>query len=150
MVVQPKRPRLPSFIPQFICTMDQEYPIIRGPKVSNAAIVVNRLELHFFYPYYTNGPLFPKEIQTRYLSSWEGFFPYHAYISLPKIFQPLPPQSPSPYILSLEWVSHHERTLSLGKWTLLYCIYLDGWGPFNILEINPLELALASKFVFGR
>ena len=64
VVVQPKRLRLPGFIPQFICTVDQEYPTMGGPKVCNVATVVDRLELNFFYPFYMNDPLFPKEIRT--------------------------------------------------------------------------------------
>ena len=88
--------------------------------------------------------------------NWISFFlgrlfPHHArksYLS-PQNF-PTPLESPSPYIPSLEWVSHHEGSLPPGRWAPLCCIYLDGWGPLNILEMTPLELEPASKFVFGR
>ena len=95
-------------------------------------------------------PLFSKEIWTGSLSSQEGFLLTTLVSLSPKIFQPIPPQSLSLYIPNLKWVSHHEGSLALGRWAPLCCIYLDKWGPLNILEMPPLELALASKFVYGK
>ena len=108
------------------------------------------IEVTLFYPHFVYDPLFPKKIQAGSLSSREGFFLTMLVSLSPKIFQPFPPQSLSLFIPSLEWVSHHEGSLALGKWAPICCIYLDRWGPLNILEMTPLELAPTSKFVFSR
>ena len=119
-----------------------------GPKVGNVAIVVDRLELHSFILAIWMIPSFPWKSELDLFLPGKAFSSPRSYLS-PQNF-PTPPKSPSPYIPSLEWVSHHEGSLPLGRWAPLCCIYLDGWGPLNIPEMTPLELAPTSKFVFGR
>jgi len=119
-----------------------------GPKVGNAAIVVDRLELHSFILAIWMIPSFPWKSELDLFLPRKAFSSPHSYLSLQNF--PTPPKSPYPYIPSLEWVSHHEGSLPPGKWAPLCCIYLDGWGPLNIPEMTPLELVPTFKFVFGR
>ena len=119
-----------------------------GPKVGNAATVVDRLELHSFILAIWMIPFFPRKSKLDLFLPGKAFSSPRSYLS-PQNF-PTPLESPSPYIPSLEWVSHHEGSLPPVRWVPLCCIYLDGWDPLNILEMTPLKLEPASKFVFGR
>ena len=150
MVLQPKRWSFPSFILQFICTMDQEYPTMGGPRVGNAVVGMNRLKLLSFILTLWMIPSFPRKSKLDLFLPRKAFSSPHLYLSPLKFSNPFL-LNPFPlYIPSLEWISHHEGSLAPSRWAPLCCIYLDKWGPLNILEMTPLELVPTSKFVFGR
>ena len=138
MVLRPKRRKLPGYILQFICTMDQEYPTIGGPRVGNAATGMNRLKLLSFILALWMTLSFLRKSKLNLFLPRKAFSSPCSYLS-PLNFPTFSSYSLSLYIPSLEWVSIHEGSLGPGI-----------WGPFNILEMTPLELARASKFEFGR
>ena len=88
MVLQPKRWSFPSFILQFICTMDQEYPTMGGPRVGNAVVGMNRLKLLSFILTLWMIPSFPRKSKLDLFLPRKAFSSPHSYLSPLKFSNP--------------------------------------------------------------
>ena len=64
--------------------------------------------------------------------------------------QPLSHTSLPHFIVFPQWVCHHDRWPSSSRWVPLCPIFLIKWDPLHTPEMTPLELTLASRFLFGR
>ena len=91
MVLRPKRRRLLGYILQFICTMNQEYPTMEGPRVGKAATRMNRLKLLSFILALWMIPSFPRKSKLNLFLPRKAFFLTMLVSLSPKIFQPFLP-----------------------------------------------------------